>query len=267
MDNGAGPTALSTPSSHGKWDPSVDNFNIKISSSKEKDGKATSHHHPAGTAHKVALPANTTYQHHSTNQPGNNLPLLSPHSVTANQGAVNVPSRGSSILPSTAPNNWHQHPRQPHATADSYFPNSAGGNPSNINHLIHSAPKQPRTPGSSRAHSRQTSTASGPNTAPFPSREKAGKPAPNNMSLSLSTGAGLGEAGGRQDHGDFSNFPGPHHAGPPSPSTLTDIILGLHSTLYGAKRTPEEVRERVNAFYDKDASESSRRHLYVWSSD
>jgi hypothetical protein len=34
---------------------------------------------------------------------------------------------------------------------------------------------------------------------------------------------------------------------------LTDIILGLHSTLYGGKRTAEEVREMVGRYYDRDA--------------
>jgi hypothetical protein len=41
--------------------------------------------------------------------------------------------------------------------------------------------------------------------------------------------------------------------GLPSPSTLTDILLGLHSTLYGGKKSPEEVREMVWRYYDADA--------------
>ncbi|PKI83646.1 hypothetical protein MVES_002590 [Malassezia vespertilionis] len=39
----------------------------------------------------------------------------------------------------------------------------------------------------------------------------------------------------------------------PSPSTLTDIILNLHASLYGAKRSVEEIREMVRRYYDGDA--------------
>lgn len=49
---------------------------------------------------------------------------------------------------------------------------------------------------------------------------------------------------------------GSRGGGLPSPSTLTDILLGLHSTLYGGKKSPEEVREMVWRYYDADASES-----------
>lgn len=73
------------------------------------------------------------------------------------------------------------------------------------------------------------------------------------MSLSLSNGAQTA-ANGNNHHApeSFADF-GSFGHGPPSPSTLTDIILGLHSTLYGGKRTAEEVREMVNRFYDQDA--------------
>lgn len=40
---------------------------------------------------------------------------------------------------------------------------------------------------------------------------------------------------------------------PPSPSTLTDIILTLHASLYGAKRSVDEIREMVWRYYDGDA--------------
>lgn len=40
---------------------------------------------------------------------------------------------------------------------------------------------------------------------------------------------------------------------PPSPSTLTDIILTLHASLYGVKRNVEEIREMVWRYYDGDA--------------
>ena len=55
--------------------------------------------------------------------------------------------------------------------------------------------------------------------------------------------------------GPFSAHPG--HAGgsgrPPSPSTLTDVILGLHATLYGGKRKPEQVRQMVERYYESGA--------------
>lgn len=48
------------------------------------------------------------------------------------------------------------------------------------------------------------------------------------------------------DEGHFSGAP-------PSPSTLTDIILSLHASLYGAKRSVEEIREMVWRYYDNRA--------------
>ncbi|WFD31822.1 hypothetical protein MSPP1_002862 [Malassezia sp. CBS 17886] len=52
---------------------------------------------------------------------------------------------------------------------------------------------------------------------------------------------------------DLSDFGG---GAPPSPSTLTDIILSLHASLYGAKRSDAEIREMVLRYYDGDASAS-----------
>ncbi|WFD20703.1 hypothetical protein MCAP1_002955 [Malassezia caprae] len=40
---------------------------------------------------------------------------------------------------------------------------------------------------------------------------------------------------------------------PPSPSTLTDIILSLHASLYGAKRSVDEIRGMVWRYYDNSA--------------
>ena len=40
---------------------------------------------------------------------------------------------------------------------------------------------------------------------------------------------------------------------PPSPSTLTDIILSLHGSLYGAKRQICEIHEMVRRYYDSNA--------------
>ncbi|WFD35227.1 hypothetical protein MCUN1_002077 [Malassezia cuniculi] len=52
---------------------------------------------------------------------------------------------------------------------------------------------------------------------------------------------------------DLSEFSG----APPSPSTLTDIILTLHSSLYGAKRSVPEVREIMQRYYEGSAVFSS----------
>jgi hypothetical protein len=159
------------------------------------------------------------------------LPLQSPASIAPHHDTnVAPPPRTSSINSG----NWVYHPRQPNSAADSYFPHSAS-------HLTQSHPV-----GSARSHSRQTSGA-----GLTPSAIVAGRSAKlsnHSMSLSLS-------GAGQQAQPEYGNYTGPQHNGPPSPSTLTDIILGLHSTLYGGKKTPEEVRERVGAFYDQDASE------------
>lgn len=44
---------------------------------------------------------------------------------------------------------------------------------------------------------------------------------------------------------------------PPPPSALTDIILALHSSLYGAKRSVQEVREIMQRYYEGNAVFSS----------
>lgn len=166
---------------------------------------------------------------------------LHPHhqQSTRTNKEVPVPPRGSS-----APSTHQHHPRQPVASTDSYFPHSQ----TNSAEPISGAQQAPRTPGSTRGHHRQTSAGGGPSTAP-PSHGKRGT---HQMTLSLSGG----NAGGIEaDKGVGLGFEAFAHGGPPSPSTLTDIILGIHSTLYGAKRTPEEVREMVARYYDRDAGE------------
>jgi len=56
-----------------------------------------------------------------------------------------------------------------------------------------------------------------------------------------------------QQHEDHQNIE--FNPGPPSPSTLTDTILGLHSTLYGGKRSAAQVEEMVDRYYESDAGE------------
>lgn len=246
---------------NGSYASSHDDLNMKIEIPKVKDEKHPHKHHHQQQHHQQqqqyqqqVAPTAATHHHYPLNHVNGNTPLLSPHQIAPHHDIAHIPSRGSSILANTAPvHTLHHHPRQPTAAADSYFPNSASG--VGGNHLVHSSNSQPpRTPGSLRSHSRQTSGAAaigGINSAIFPPRST--KHSNQSMSLSLSTGGGAG--GGNQSQADFANYSGPNHAGPPSPSTLTDIILGLYSTLYGGKRTSEEVRDRVAMFYDQDASE------------
>lgn len=53
------------------------------------------------------------------------------------------------------------------------------------------------------------------------------------------------------------HIPSPVHStlgdAPPSPSSLTDIILSLHASLYGEKRSVDDIREMVTRYYDYDA--------------
>ncbi|WFC95054.1 hypothetical protein MBRA1_001695 [Malassezia brasiliensis] len=66
-------------------------------------------------------------------------------------------------------------------------------------------------------------------------------PQPMNIALNNLQGSAV------EDISDFDT------GAPPSPSTLTDIILTLHASLYGAKRSVEEIREMVWRYYDGDA--------------
>lgn len=140
---------------------------------------------------------------------------------------------------------FHHHPRQPGPASEGYFSGS----------LSSSGGGAPRTPGSMRGHSRNVSTASAVSNIPkgqpmmattsVPGQSSHTAAAPAHSSYDWmpphpqSAWAGLG--------------PGGVGGGLPSPSTLTDILLGLHATLYGAKKSPEEVQEMVARYYDADA--------------
>ncbi|PWY98678.1 hypothetical protein BCV70DRAFT_212594 [Testicularia cyperi] len=135
--------------------------------------------------------------------------------------------------PSTAPPaGWHHHPRQPGPYSDSYFP--GGGMTASASAGL------PKTPGSSsmRGHGRAiSSSGAGPSSA------AAGLP----MSINLGAAPNVD---GTSTH---SAFGGGFSHGPPSPSTLTDVILGLHNTFYSAKRKPEEVQQMVSRYYESGA--------------
>jgi len=147
-----------------------------------------------------------------------------------------APAAAPMATPHTAaaaphPPGWTHHARPPNATSDSYFP---------------SAPKTPRAHGHSRVPSGSGAPAS------------ASRGGAHNMSLSLSSVNPPPHADASAYYGDG----GPHFShGPPSPSTLTDIILGLHGTLYGGKRLPDEVRQMVGRYYETDAGES----FFLWA--
>lgn len=201
--------------------------------------------------HHSATPINTA--HHIV---GKEQSVQSPSSIASQHHDSHIPPRASSIHP---PSGAIYHPRQPHQNSESYFPSHHSNlaystTAGNIPTSAHTAPA-PRTPGSIRGHSRQTSGAGQISQSALVPARRSSKSTIHSMNLNLNSNAGQG--GELQQHqGDYAEYTGPGHNGPPSPSTLTDIILGLHSTFYGAKRTPDEVRERVFAFYDNDASES-----------
>ncbi|CAO1630247.1 unnamed protein product [Sympodiomycopsis kandeliae] len=156
---------------------------------------------------------------------------------------------------------FHHHPRQPGPSSESYFSGS----------LSSSAGGAPRTPGSIRGHSRNVSTASAVSTVPKSQPMASTTSMPGHATTSSAStvphvGSSASHAGwmpthpqsawaglGGQGVGGFNTSAYPGGGGLPSPSTLTDILLGLHSTLYGAKRSPEEVREMVARYYDADA--------------
>ncbi|KAN0060434.1 hypothetical protein ACQY0O_007764 [Thecaphora frezii] len=128
--------------------------------------------------------------------------------------------------PSQPGSAYNPHPRQPGPHSESYFSGAAA---------------QPKTPGGSatgvgmRSHSRNLSS--------------TGNPAPGSavpMTIHLGDPSHHGAEGGAQSAYGIGG-------GPPSPSTLTDNILGMHSTLYGGKRKPEELREMVWRYYERGA--------------
>ncbi|CBQ71456.1 conserved hypothetical protein [Sporisorium reilianum SRZ2] len=156
--------------------------------------------------------------------------------------------QASADKPSTAPAGWHHHPRQPGPHSESYFP----GGPSSA------APKTPSSI-SMRGHGRAQSSSGGAFSA-HPMNLNTSSAHPN------VDGSSLQSAFGSANHAGHSHLSLSHHpamqglamdagfsAGPPSPSTLTDVILGLHSTFYSCKRKPEEVKEMVSRYYERGA--------------
>lgn len=139
---------------------------------------------------------------------------------------------------------WQHHARPPTAHSDSYFPSNGGASGS-------ATPHQPKTP---RGHSRNPSNAAPhsahppPLTAAVSGQQSRATAASGGHAMSLSLSSVQPPQGQGFHDGAFGN-------GPPSPSTLTDIILGLHGTLYGGKRSTSEVREMVSRYYETDAGE------------
>lgn len=192
------------------------------------------------------------------------MPFAGEGAKTTCQGmSIEIPSRTSSGGSSSedrkeqhygkGSRTFHHHPCQPGLSSDSCFFGSLSGSAVAVGS---------KTPGQWRGHSRnvsQSSTVSavskshpistsvsacGANAMPFPAQNlQSGSAGVPDWTLSHhpTDEWGQSSSGG----------------GLPSSSTLTDILLGLHSTLYGAKRSPEEVREMVWRFYDADASEWS----------
>ncbi|KAK0538508.1 hypothetical protein OC835_001274 [Tilletia horrida] len=107
------------------------------------------------------------------------------------------------------------------------------GPPSSISDVTPPAPSSAQTPGAGPSHS-AIGSISMPSAAPH----SAGGPGPIPMPPPpLRIGYGMGT----ETHG------------PPSPSTLTDVILGLHATLYASKKSSDEVMQMVSRYYDNDA--------------
>lgn len=146
--------------------------------------------------------------------------------------------------PSTAPPAaWHHHPRQPGPNSEGYFGSSTSAG-------IPKTPSSLSMRGHGRAHS-NSSHPMPPNVdgaslqSAFGNQHHAGPSNPSHLSLAGHPGMhGLGMGGG----GGFSAG-----GGPPSPSTLTDVILGLHNTFYSNKRKPEEVSQMVARYYESGA--------------
>ena len=153
--------------------------------------------------------------------------------------------------PATAPAGWHHHPRQPGPHSESYFPGAASAG-------------VPKTPGgfSMRGHGRAQSS-SGSAFSAHPGSLNLGGAQPNVDGASLQSAFGGAHPSMPTNGSSLSlaNHPALHglgmgtgySAGPPSPSTLTDVILGLHNTFYSCKRKPEEVKEMVSRYYESGA--------------
>ncbi|CDR99017.1 hypothetical protein [Sporisorium scitamineum] len=155
------------------------------------------------------------------------------------------------ILPNITPAGWHHHPRQPGPHSESYFPGRSSS----------AAPKTPSSI-SMRGHGRTQSNSGSAFSAHPMSLNISGSAHPNVDGSLFQSAFGSGSA----HHAGHSHFSLSHHpamqglamdagysAGPPSPSTLTDVILGLHSTFYSCKCKPEEVKEMVSRYYEKGA--------------
>ncbi|SNX87948.1 uncharacterized protein MEPE_06659 [Melanopsichium pennsylvanicum] len=169
-----------------------------------------------------------------------------PTSLHRRQGSFQASDK-----PSTAPAGWHHHPRQPGPHSESYFSASASAG-------------IPKTPGglSMRGHGR-TQSGAGTVYSAHPMNLNFGGAPPNVDGASLQSAFGGAHHAGPSNGSSLSlaNHPGMHglsmgggySAGPPSPSTLTDVILGLHNTFYSCKRKPEEVKEMVSRYYESGA--------------
>lgn len=157
---------------------------------------------------------------------------------------------------SAHPAGWQHHPRQPGPHSESYFPGSV------------SAGGAPKTPGSfsMRGHGRAQSSSGSALPHPMSLNTGAAPPPPNvdGASLQSAFGTASHHAGpSSASQLSLANHPAMHglgmgttagfSAGPPSPSTLTDVILGLHNTFYSCKRKPEEVKHMVERYYEKGA--------------
>ncbi|KAJ1584399.1 hypothetical protein NDA12_006584 [Ustilago hordei] len=199
---------------------------------------------------KIDLPRNATVKEDT-------------HSVSATPAA---PAAASSLHrrqnsfqandkpPNAHPAAWHHHPRQPGSHAEGYFPATSA---------------VPKTPSSlsMRGHGRaQSSSGSTFSAHPMNLNLNSSSVAPPNVdgaSLQSAFDAhGSHHAGPSSvSHLSLSGHPGMHGLGmgggysarPPSPSTLTDIILGLHNTFYSCKRKPEEVKEMLSRYYESGA--------------
>ncbi|TKY86995.1 hypothetical protein EX895_003672 [Sporisorium graminicola] len=158
--------------------------------------------------------------------------------------------QASADKPSTAPAGWHHHPRQPGTHSESYFP---GGGPSSA------APKTPSSV-SIRGHGRAQSSSGSAYSAHPMNLNIGGSAHPNGDGSSLQSAFGSAHHAG-PSHLSLARHPAMqglamdagYSAGPPSPSTLTDVILGLHSTFYSCKRKPEEVKQMVARYYERGA--------------
>lgn len=140
---------------------------------------------------------------------------------------------------------FHYHPRQPGPSSDGYFSGSLSSASSGA---------APRTPGQSyRGHSRNVSQSSAISALSKSHPMTASLSGPGSQQHQQQQQYQQPQHSAVPDWGGHSEWHGGAAGGPPSPSTLTDILLGLHSTLYGAKRSPEEVREMVWRYYDADA--------------